>query len=208
MSVQKYVPPRQIFFYAKGMKPSTRLHVYLDGIALDQDVLPLTPYTGTLYPSGGNNFTDTGSLVYISRDYGNFKYAGITDWGTALYSDSSGNAYGILAIPAETFKQGELEFRITDITDLTVGESAVTTQCSTSLFCSALSVQKSKSNLQVRSGTINIEEEKQYRTVYQNQIATDTWQYFDTSIPNPHCPPENAPPNISQISQGFGPPRR
>lgn len=208
VSVQKFVPPRQIFFYARGMKPSTKLYVYLSGIALNQDVLPLTSYTGILYPSGGNNFTDTGSLVYISKDYGYFKYTGISDWGKALYSDASGNVYGILAIPAGLFKQGELEFRITDISDLTVGESAVTTQCSTKLFCSALSVQKSKSNLQVRSGTINIEEEKQTRTVYRNQVSTDTWQYFDTSLANPHCPPENAPPNISQISQGFGPPRR
>jgi hypothetical protein len=208
VSVQKFVPARQIFFYARGMKPNTRLHVFLDGIALDQDVLPLAPYSGALVPSGGNNFTDAGNLVYISKVSGNFQYAGITDWGKALYSNASGNAYGILAIPAGLFKQGELEFRITDISNLTVGEGAVETQCSTKLFCSALSVQKSKANLQVRSGTINIEEEKQTRTVYQNQVMTDTWQYFDTSIPNPHCPPENEPPNISQISQGFGPPRR
>jgi len=208
VSVQKFVPARQIFFYARGMKPNTRLHVFLDGIALDQDVLPLASYSGALVPSGGNNFTDAGNLVYISKASGNFQYAGITDWGKALYSNASGNAYGILAIPAGLFKQGELEFRITDISNLTVGEGAVETQCSTKLFCSALSVQKSKANLQVRSGTINIEEEKQTRTVYQNQVMTDTWQYFDTSIPNPHCPPENEPPNISQISQGFGPPRR
>jgi hypothetical protein len=211
VSVQKYVPARQIFFRAKGMKPNTRLHVYLDSITLDQDVLPLAPYTGTLYPLGGNNFTGpngTGSLVYTSKDYGYFIYAGITDWGKALYSDASGNTYGILAIPGGLFKQGELEFRITDISNLTVGESAVETQCSTKLFCSALSVQKSKANLQVRSGTINIEEEKQIRTVYQNQVMSDTWQYFDRDLANPHCPPENEPPNISQISQGFGPPRR
>jgi hypothetical protein len=211
VSVQKYVPARQIFFRAKGMKPSTRLHVYLDSITLDQDVLPLAPYSGTLYPLGGNNFTGpngTGSLVYSSKDYGYFIYAGITDWGKALYSDTSGNTYGILAIPGGLFKQGELEFRITDISNLTVGESAVETQCSTKLFCSALSVQKSKANLQVRSGTINIEEEKQTRTVYQNQVMSDTWQYFDRDLANPHCPPENEPPNISQISQGFGPPRR
>ena len=211
VSVQKYVPARQIFFRAKGMKPNTRLHVYLDSITLDQDVLPLASYTGTLYPLGGNNFTGpngTGSLVYTSKDYGYFIYAGITDWGKALYSDASGNTYGILAIPAGLFKQGELEFRITDISNLTVGESAVETQCSTKLFCSALSVQKSKANLQVRSGTINIEEEKQTRTIYQNQVMSDTWQYFDRDLANPHCPPENEPPNISQISQGFGPPRR
>jgi hypothetical protein len=211
VSVQKYVPARQIFFRAKGMKPNTRLHVYLDSITLDQDVLPLAPYTGTLYPLGGNNFTGpngTGSLVYTSKDYGYFIYAGITDWGKALYSDASGNTYGILAIPGGLFKQGELEFRITDISNLTVGESAVETQCSTKLFCSALSVQKSKANLQVRSGTINIEEEKQTRTVYRNQVMSDTWQYFDRDLANPHCPPENEPPNISQISQGFGPPRR
>lgn len=208
VSVQNYVPARQIFFYVKGMKPSTRLYVYLAGITMDQDVLPLAPYTGTLYPSGGNNFTDTGSLVYISRSWGNYKYANIQQWGTAVYSDASGNAYGIMAIPAGVFKSGELEFRITDISNLILGEDAVTTQTSTTLFCSPLAVQKSKANLQIRSGTINIEEEKLNRTLYQNQVTTDTWQYFDRDIPNLHCPPENEPPNISQISQGYGPPRR
>ena len=208
VSVQKYVPSRQIFFYARGMRPNTRLYVYLEGIIMDQDVLPLVPYTGVLNPSGGNNFTNDGKLVYISRDYGNFQYAGIADWGNPVITDSNGDAYGVLAIPAGLFKQGELEFRLADVPDLTVGENVITTQSSTTLFCSALSVNKSRANLQIRSGTLNIEEEKLNKTVYQTQLSTETWQYFDRSIKNRHCPPENAPPNISQISQGFGPPTR
>jgi hypothetical protein len=205
VSVQPFVPARQIFFFARGMKPNTRMYVYLDSIALNQDCLPLTPYTGALTQSGGNNFTDTGKLVYISRNNGNFQFNSIADWGTALSSDASGNVYGILAIPAGLFKSGELEFRITDITDLTIGESAVTTQASTTLFCSALSVQKNKSNLQIRSGTINIEEQKLNQTVYRNVVDTNTWQYFDTSFANPHCPPENFAPPITQISEPFDP---
>ena len=208
VAVQQFVPARQIFFSAKGMRPNTRLYVYLESIALSQDVLPLTPYTGSLFPSGGNNFTNTGNLVYISRDQGNFQYGGISDWGNALFSDNSGNVYGVLAIPAGLFKQGDLTFRITDVANLAVGEDAATTSSSTKLFCSALAVQKTESNLQILNSAINIEEEVQNRTVYQNQVATGTWQYFDTSIRNPHCPPQNFPPNISQISVGFGPPRR
>lgn len=208
VAVQQFVPARQIFFSAKGMRPNTRLYVYLESIALNQDVLPLTPYTGSLFPSGGNNFTDTGKLVYISRDQGNFQYGGISEWGNALFSDNSGNVYGVLAIPAGLFKQGDLTFRITDIANLAVGEDAATTSSSTKLFCSALAVQKTESNLQILNSAINIEEEVQNRTVYQNLVATNTWQYFDTSIRNPHCPPQNFPPNISQISVGFGPPRR
>lgn len=205
VSVQPYVPARQIFFYARGMKPNTRLYVYLDSLTMSQDCLPLTPYAGTLFPSGGNNFTDTGKLVYISRNNGDFQFTSIADWGQSLFSDASGAVYGILAIPAGVFKTGELEFRITDISDLSVGESVVTTQSSTTLFCSALSVQKNKSSLQIRSGTINIEEQKLNQTVYRNDVTTNTWQYFDPNIPNPHCPPENAPPPISQISESFDP---
>lgn len=205
VSIQPFVPARQIFFYARGMKPSTRMYVYLDGIALNQDCLPLTPYAGALTQSGGNNFTDTGKLVYISRNDGNFQFTSIADWGTALSSDATGNVYGILAIPSGLFKSGELEFRITDISDLTVGESVVQTQASTTLFCSALSVQKNKANLQIRSGTINIEEQKLNQTVYLNAVTTNTWQYIDPNIPNPHCPPENAPPPITQISEPFDP---
>lgn len=208
VAVQQFVPARQIFFSAKGMKPNTRLYVYLEDIALNQDVLPLTPYTGALTSSGGNNFTNTGRLVYISRDQGNFQYGGIADWGNALFSDASGNVYGILAIPAGLFKQGDLVFKITDVADPSVGADTVSTQCSTKLFCSALAVQKTESNLQILNSAINIEEEVQNRTVYRNTLSSETWQWFDTSIRNPHCPPQNFPPNISQISQGFGPPPR
>ena len=208
VAVQQFVPARQIFFSAKGMKPNTRLYVYLEGIALNQDVLPLTPYTGALTSSGGNNFTNTGNLVYISRDQGNFQYAGITEWGKALFSDASGNVYGVLAIPGGLFKQGDLTFKVTDVANLAVGADAETTSSSTKLFCSALAVQKTESNLQILNSSINIEEEVQNRTVYQTQVDTNTWQWFDTSIPNRHCPPQNFPPNISQISVGFGPPRR
>jgi len=205
VSVQPFVPARQVFFYARGMKPNTRLHVFLDSIIMDQDCLPLTPYTGTLVPSGGNNFTDAGKLVYISRSNGNFQFTAISDWGNALFSDSKGIVYGIIAIPSGLFKSGELEFRITDISDLTVGENVVTTQSSTTLFCSALSIQKSKSNLQVRAGTINVEEEKLNRTVQQTQVSTNTWNYFDPTIKNPHCPPENFPLSISQVGADFDP---
>lgn len=203
VSIQPFVPARQIFFYARGMKPNTVLRVYLDGIAMNQNCLPLTPYTGTLTLSGGNSFTDAGKLVYFSRNNGNFQFNSIADWGAALNSDASGNVYGILAIPAGLFKSGELEFRITDITDLTIGESAVTTQASTTLFCSALSVQKNKSSLQIRSGTINIEEQKLNQTVYRDVVTTNTWQYLDPNIPNPYGVPEDAPPPITQISESF-----
>jgi hypothetical protein len=209
VSVQKYVPARQIFFIARGMRPNTRLYVYLDSVAMSQDVLPLTPYTGALTPRGGNNFTNLGNLVYISNGYGNYQYGGITEWGNPVTSDANGNAYGILAIPAGLFKQGSLEFRITDIADLAAGEGAVSTQASIQLFAAALAIEKSRNSLQIRSPSINIEEEKLTRTIQRASTTnTNTWQYFDTSIKNPHCPPENAPPNISQISQGFGPPRR
>ena len=191
------------------MRPNTRLYVYLDSVAMSQDVLPLTPYAGALTPTGGNNFTDLGNLVYISGGYGNYQYGGIIEWGNQVTSDANGNAYGILAIPAGLFKQGSLEFRITDIADLAAGEGAVSTQASIQLFAAALAIEKSRNSLQIRSPSINIEEEKLTRTIQRaGTTTTNTWQYFDTSIKNPHCPPENAPPNISQISQGFGPPRR
>jgi len=139
-------------------------------------------------------------LVYISRNNGNFQFTAISDWGNALYSNAKGIAYGIIAIPSGLFKSGELEFRITDISDLTIGENAVTTQSSTTLFCSALSVQQSRSVLQVKAGTINVEEEKLNRTVQQTQTSTNTWKFFDPNIANPHCPPENAPLSITQVS--------
>jgi hypothetical protein len=108
------------------------------------------------------------------------------NWGASITADSLGNVYGIFSIPDSTFKSGDLEFKLTDISNLIQGESAVTTQATTMFFASQLSVQKSSAKLQVRSATINTQEVVQNRTIQQNTVQyTDSTQY----IPAPYVDP-------------------
>ena len=142
VAIQSFVPTTDVFFFAKGMKPSTNLYAYFDDINVSVYSLNLTPYLGSWTKSGGNLIATNGSYVYVAYD--GTVYSHNNGWGGQLTSDIYGNVYGIFKIPSGLFKSGQLEFRLADISDLTVGESAITTQASYSMFCSPLSVQKQK----------------------------------------------------------------
>jgi hypothetical protein len=124
------------------MKPNTKLYVYFDNINVSDICLNLSTYVGTWSTIGGNYIATNGSYIYIAYD--GSVYSHTNNWGGQITSDSYGNVYGIFKIPANTFKSGELEFKLTDISKLAQGESAVTTEAVYNMFCSALSVQKQK----------------------------------------------------------------
>jgi hypothetical protein len=142
VAIQSFVPTTDVYFFAKGMKPSTNLYAYFDDINVSVYSLNLTPYVGSWTQSGGNLIATNGSYVYVAYD--GTVYSHNNGWGGQLISDVYGNVYGIFKIPSGLFKSGQLEFRLADISDLTIGESAITTQASYSMFCSPLSVQKQK----------------------------------------------------------------
>jgi len=142
VAIQSFVPSTDVFFTARGMKPNTNLYVYFDNINVSIFTLNLTPYLGSWTKSGGNLIAIDGSYIYVAYD--GTVYSHNNGWGIQLTSDIYGNVYGIFKIPSNVFKSGQLEFRLADISDLTLGESAITTQASYSMFCSPLSVQKQK----------------------------------------------------------------
>lgn len=191
VSVQTFVPSRMVYFSAVGMRPNTRLHVYLEGISLDKYLLPLTPYSGAIVTVGGINYTSagiTGNIVYTAHDSSKFEHQN-NGWGGVLTTDSSGKCYGVINIPAATFKSGDLEFKLTDIDDLTTGESSVTTQAIQSLFCSSLSIQKNKANLNIRSSSIAVSEEINTRSIQQTSVQTTSTSIVVPDpivIPNPY----------------------
>jgi hypothetical protein len=206
-SIQKYVPPRQIFFKATGMKPNTRLYVYFQNTVMDQKCLPLTPYTGTRIYIGGNWFANDGSgqLLHLTSDGLAFSYI-LAKWGTAQKSDDNGNVYGIFSIPPNTFKSGSIEFKLTDISDITLGVNAATTTATATMLCTPLGVQTSQVDLQIRSATINLAQSVDTRTVQLGQTTNvSTSQIFDRTIVTPSCPPQAFPGNTDQIAQGWGP---
>ena len=103
-----FIKEQDVALYATGLRPSTRLYIFLDGIRLSEYSTPATTadYTKTniaisdLYTSGSR--------------------------GDATYSDSSGNFAAIVHIPAGSFFTGDRLFIITDVDNLNSASASTT----------------------------------------------------------------------------------
>lgn len=82
---QGYIPARTIKINAKGLKGTTRLYTFFDGEDMSSYVFP-----------ANSNYTTTGAK------------------GSNLISDSNGEVYAILQIPANRFRVGTKEVKFTD----------------------------------------------------------------------------------------------
>jgi hypothetical protein len=185
ISILPYMKAASILFVAKGMKPSTTLYAYFNSVPVSNRCMPVTPYTGVVSIVAGIATSTNGKPVYYDSKNNAYEYVA-TNWGSALQADSTGTVYGIFSVPDATFHTGEIEFKLTDISNLTQGENAVTTQSTATYYASSLSVQKSNAVLQVRSSTINTQEVIQNSVVQQTTV---TYQDFSQYIPAPVSPP-------------------
>ena len=163
--------------------------MYFDSVNVSNYCLNLTPYAGSWAQSGGAFTTAGGSYVYVAYD--GTTYSHTNNWGGQITSDSYGNVYGVFKVPANIFKSGQLEFKLTDISNLALGDSAVTTQATYSMFCSALSVQKQKSLLTIRSAQVVVQEVADTQTIYQNSTNTNEWTVPIAASPVQQDPPQS-----------------
>jgi len=185
VSILPYVKATSILFIAKGMKPSTTLYAYFNSIPVSNRCMPVTLYTGAVSIVAGIATSINNKPVYYDSKNIAYEYVA-TNWGAALQADSTGTVYGIFSVPEAIFHTGEIEFKLSDISNLTQGENAVTTQATSTYYASSLSVQKSNAILQVRSSTINTQEVIQNSSVQQTTIS---YQDFTQTIPAPASPP-------------------
>lgn len=95
VSIQSYISSRQLAVVASGLKPYTQFNLYIDSVLANQWAAPGT------YNSSGSKSDDT--LV---------KRAGT--WGNILQSDSRGNLYAKLSIPANYFMGGQHVITVLD----------------------------------------------------------------------------------------------
>jgi hypothetical protein len=130
----------------------------------------MTVYTGTVTTSGGYKKTDDGRFVFTDKNSVNYAYSSL--FGTtypangALKADDYGNVYGIFFIPDATFRTGELEFVLTDVSDLSniINSSTVSRD---TFFATNLFVQTT-TNSQIRNPTINTSEQTNQNSLNQN----------------------------------------
>lgn len=174
VSLIPYIRNQDIAFYARNLRPNSQLHVFFDGVNVDQYVTPgnlAVPVEDFNYSSQPKNIvTPTGSK-------------GISNTNP-LIANSTGGISGILTIPASTFRTGDKKFLITNVDNLINGNNAIICSADAIFSASGLAVTKQSSTLT----TINPEiVTRQYTDVNTVVTTNSTVTYI------PDDPPVSAP---------------
>lgn len=131
VTLQPYIASRVVSFFAYNMRPNQRLHIFFDGVLVDD-------YCAPGIRNAGNNYNT--STITSTADYTVVERNGA--WGTPIFSDFFGVVTGQFNIPAGTFKTGERALQICDVTSLAQGNDAITTSSSAFFVASNLTATK------------------------------------------------------------------
>jgi len=134
VSIQPYMAPQVIGFYAYNMRPNQRMHVFFDSVLVDSYCAP------GIIPALENAGTGNTSLSLDTSTAQTVQLTG--SWGAAIYSNSKGHVSGQFSVPAGTFRTGERVLEIVDVDNIAQGSDALTTRASASFTASNLSVTK------------------------------------------------------------------
>jgi len=124
VSIQPYIAPRIIAFYAYNMRPNHQMHIFFDGVNVDQYCAP------GIIPA---SVADTSDYRSIAKN-GNY--------GDPINTDDNGQVSGWFNIPAATFKSGDRLLQISDVESLALGNDAFSTISSAHFTASNLNVTK------------------------------------------------------------------
>jgi hypothetical protein len=131
VTLQPYIAPRIISFFAYNMRPSHIMHIFFDGENVDEYCAPgVRTATNTYSVSSITNTSDPNSIPKNGN------------WGTEIYSDANGIVAGQFQIPAGKFKTGERIMQISDVESLALGSDAYTSISSAKFVASNISVTK------------------------------------------------------------------
>lgn len=177
ISFQFYMKPRRIKFSASGLKPSTIVYPYFDGVPVFEHCTP-----------ADSDFDRTDEVLNYTRS----KNAGEDVTPPSLITDSLGRVYGFFDMPATTFKTGDRIFKLVDVDDLTIGASSFTTQATIAYMGSNISITKARLGLSTRLPEVS----STNKDVLDSRTSFSTRQTstkFDTVISNPPAPPAVEP---------------
>lgn len=150
VSLQPYIAPRTVGFYAYNLRPNHRVHIFFDSINVDQYCAPCDIPTSIADSSDPDSLTKNGN------------------WGDTIMTDENGQVAGHFAIPAGMFRTGERILEITNVDNLSTGTDAIVTRASASFVASNLSVTKENITLT----TINAE--LSYMPVSETVVSQNT----------------------------------
>lgn len=138
VSIQPYIAPRIVSFYAYGLRPNQRVHIFFDSVLVDKYCAP------ALVPA---SIADT-------SDYNSIKQNG--SWGDPIVTDLFGQVAGQFNIPAATFKTGDRVLEIADVDSIAQGNDAISTSATATFTASNLSVTKENVTLTTVNPEISV----------------------------------------------------
>ena len=136
VTVNPYIAPQLVSFYATGLRPNQRVHAFFDSVLVDNYCAP------GVYAGGDTSLANSVSLT--------------ATWGSPLVSDSAGTLAGQFNIPATTFKTGDRIFELADVTNLAQGNDAITTSATANFTASNITVTKQGATLTTINPQISV----------------------------------------------------
>ena len=129
VAIQPYIAQIIVAFFAYNMRPKQRVHIFFDGVNVDQYCAPgIVP-----------------AQIADTSDYNSIKVNG--GYGDPIVTDAFGQVVGWFNIPAATFKTGDRVLTIADADSIIKGSDAITTSASATFTASNLSVTKQLTTL-------------------------------------------------------------
>lgn len=183
VSLNPFIKSGFIYFRATGIKPFARVFPFFAGSDVKNICKPLRPYDGVATNQNGVFKSNIG--LPLARDFlGNLYEHGMngSTYASPLVADALGNVFGVMAVPPNTFRSGELEFKLIDLPTLRIIGSS--TQASAIFYGSSISLQKQKVDLQIRP-IVNITQEiTEITNIQQTNIQNVTQQVTNQQVTN------------------------
>jgi hypothetical protein len=178
ISIKPYVQAREVFFSARGLKPGATVYPYFNNTRVSDYCKPMYVYTGTVNTAIATlPKTSNGQSLYVLSSAGiqanttSYYTANGGTWGNTFTVQTDGTVRGIFSIPASTFKIGDVEFKIVDISDLSQGESAISTKATTTYMSSGLSTSYGSSILNTRQAQLTQTQVTDTQIIQQNGVV-------------------------------------
>lgn len=192
ISIQPYVSAQRVFFSARGLKPGSVVYPFFNNTPVINYCVPMFVYSGTIDTTLNIPRTSNGQPLFVITAPGvesntNTYYNSNNGvWGDTFRVQTDGTVRGIFAIPAATFKSGvDLEFKLVDVSDLTQGESAISTKASTTWMTSGLSLASGSSILNTRQAQLNTTQVVDGRVIQQDSVVAGPPIIITTPPPPP-----------------------
>lgn len=153
VSVNPYIAPRIISFFAYGMRKNQTVHAFFDGVNVDEYCAP------GIVPATINNTADYKSITKNGN------------WGDPLRVDLNGCVAGQFNIPEGKFKTGDRLFELADVDNITNGTDAYTTIAHANFTASNITLTKKSVTLTTTNPEVKWVETSKTQNVSTNSIS-------------------------------------